>query len=79
VDEFNIEWGIRQGFLRQAEQWETHKPRLYENYLLQWEWQETLKATGPRFLSPPKPLRSASATHDRTSSRDRLDGRQPPT
>jgi hypothetical protein len=24
VDEFNIEWGIRQGFLRQAEQWETH-------------------------------------------------------
>jgi hypothetical protein len=24
VDEFNIEWGIRQGFLRRAEQWETH-------------------------------------------------------
>jgi hypothetical protein len=93
VDEFNIEWGIRQGFLRQAEQWETHvthrtkrlkinvifprsrpprhpvliegnrqrshdlgknaqvlpdgrwrvswethRPRLYENYVLQWEW-----------------------------------------
>jgi hypothetical protein len=93
IDEFNIEWGIRQGFLRQAEQWETHvthrtkrlkinvvlprskppqhiiliegnrqrshdlgkraqalpdgrwrvswetrQPRLYENYVLQWEW-----------------------------------------
>lgn len=24
VDEFNIEWGISQGFLTQAEQWETH-------------------------------------------------------
>ena len=24
VDEFNIEWGIRQGFLRRTEQWETH-------------------------------------------------------
>ena len=24
VDEFNIEWDIRQGVLRQAEQWETH-------------------------------------------------------
>lgn len=24
VDEFNIEWDIREGFLRQAEQWETH-------------------------------------------------------
>ena len=23
-DEFNIEWGIRQGFLRRTEQWETH-------------------------------------------------------
>jgi hypothetical protein len=93
VDEFNIERGIRQGFLRQAEQretsvthrtkrlkitvvfprsrpprntvliegnrqrshdlgkrgqvlpdgrwrvsWEGHQPRLYENYVLQWEW-----------------------------------------
>ncbi|MEA3375339.1 MAG: hypothetical protein U9R72_03975 [Chloroflexota bacterium] len=93
VDEFNIEWDIREGFLQQAEQWETHvthrtkhlkinvifprtrpprhpvliegnrqrshdlgkraqvlpdgrwrvswetdRPRLYENYLLQWEW-----------------------------------------
>ena len=24
VDELNIKWGIRQGFFRQAEQWETH-------------------------------------------------------
>jgi len=24
VDDFNIHWGIRQGFLRQTEQWETH-------------------------------------------------------
>lgn len=24
IDEFNIEWGIRQGFLRRTEQWETH-------------------------------------------------------
>jgi len=24
VDEFNIEWGIRQGFLRPTGQWETH-------------------------------------------------------
>jgi len=24
VDEFNIEWSIRQGFLRRTEQWETH-------------------------------------------------------
>ena len=24
MDESNIEWGIRQGFLRQTEQWETH-------------------------------------------------------
>ena len=24
VDEFNIEWGIRQGFLRRTEWWETH-------------------------------------------------------
>jgi len=93
VDEFNIEWGIRDGFLRQAEKWETHvthrtkrlrinvvfsrtrppqhtvliegnrqrshdlgkraqvlphgrwrvswethRPHLYENYVLQWEW-----------------------------------------
>lgn len=94
VDEFNMEWGIRQGFLRRTEQWETHvahptkrvkvsvifpksrpprhvmliesnrqrshnlgkstrvllpdgrwqvtwethKPRLYENYVLQWGW-----------------------------------------
>jgi hypothetical protein len=94
VDEFNIEWGIRGGFLRSTEQWETHvqhkiaslkigvvfpksrppqritliegdrqrshtlpksaqvmlpdgrsrvtwetaQPRLYENYILQWEW-----------------------------------------
>jgi hypothetical protein len=93
VDEFNVEWGIRQGFLRQTEQWETHvthrtrhlkinvifpksrpprrtvlikgnrqrshnlgksaqtlpdgrwqvswqthQPKLYENYVLQWEW-----------------------------------------
>jgi hypothetical protein len=92
-DEFNIEWGIRQGFLRPAElwethvtnrtkppkisvifpksrpprhtvliegsrqcshdlgkraqvlpdgrwrvSWETHRPRLHENYVLQWEW-----------------------------------------
>ena len=94
VDEFNIVWGIRQGFLRRTEQWETHvkhptrrleinvifpksrppqrttliegnrqrshslgksahvrlpdgrwlvswetrRPRLHENYILQWEW-----------------------------------------
>jgi hypothetical protein len=91
VDEFNIEWSIRQGFLRRTEHWETHvthrtrrltinvifpksrpprhatliesnrqhshtlakrglpdgrwlvtwktkKPRLYETYILQWEW-----------------------------------------
>jgi hypothetical protein len=91
VDVFNIEWGIRQGFLRRTEHWETHiihrmkhlkvsvvfpksrppqrawltesnrqrnhnlverklpggrwqvawethRPRLYENYILQWEW-----------------------------------------
>jgi len=94
LDEFNIEWSIRQGFLRRTEQWETrvthrtrrlkinvvfpksrppwriimtesnrqrshhlgkdaqvelpdgrwlvawetHKPRLYENYILQWKW-----------------------------------------
>ena len=93
ADEFNIEWGIRQGFLRRTEQWETHvkhqtkrlkisvifpksrppqrtmliegnrqrshnlgksvrvlpdgrwqvtwgtrQPRLYENYILEWEW-----------------------------------------
>jgi hypothetical protein len=94
VDEFNIEWGIRGGFLRSTEQWETHvqhktrylkinvifpkarppqrvtliegdrqrshtlgksaqavlpdgrsrvtwettQPRLYETYILQWEW-----------------------------------------
>ena len=24
VDEFNIRWGIREGFLRRTEQWETH-------------------------------------------------------
>jgi hypothetical protein len=94
VDEFNVEWGIRQGFLRPTEQWETHithrtrrlkinvifpksrsprsttliehsrqrshslgtsaqvelpdgrwlvswetrRPRLHENYVIQWEW-----------------------------------------
>jgi len=94
LDEFNIEWGIRQGFLRRTEQWETHvthrtrclkinvifpksrpprsttlieqscqrsqslgksaqvelpdgrwlvawetyRPRLHENYVMQWEW-----------------------------------------
>jgi len=94
VDEFNIEWSIRRGFLRRTEQWETHvkqrtrdlkinvifpksrppqrttliegngqrsqsltksvhvllpdgrwlvtwetyRPRLYENYVLQWDW-----------------------------------------
>ena len=96
VDEFNIEWDMCGGFLRRAEQWETHvthrtkdlkinvvfprsrpprhtvliegnrqrshdlgkrgqvlpdgrrrvswetrHPCLYENYLLQWEWQQT--------------------------------------
>jgi hypothetical protein len=94
IDEFNVEWGIRQGFLRPTEQWETHvthrtrclkinvvfprsrpprstalieqsgqrshslgksaqvelpdgcwlvawetrRPRLHENYVIQWEW-----------------------------------------
>jgi hypothetical protein len=94
LDEFNIEWSIRQGFLRRTEQWETHvthrtrclkinvifpksrpprsttlieqsrqrsqslgkstqvelpdgrwlvawetrRPRLYENYVIQWQW-----------------------------------------
>jgi hypothetical protein len=94
IDEFNIEWGIRGGFMRSTEQWETHvqhkttdlkisvifpkgrppqrvtlmegdrqrshtlgksaqavlpdgrsrvtwettRPRLYENYILQWQW-----------------------------------------
>jgi hypothetical protein len=32
--------------------WETHKPRLHETYILQWEWQTMRKATGPRALSP---------------------------
>jgi hypothetical protein len=94
IDEFNVDWGIRQGFLRSTEQWETHvthrtrrlkinvvfprsrpprsatlieqsrqrshslgksaqvelpdgrwlvawethRPRLHENYVIQWEW-----------------------------------------
>ncbi len=125
VDEYNIEWGIRQGFLREAEQWETHvthrtkrlksnvvfpssspprhpvliegnrqcshalgkeaqvlrdgrwrvswetrRPHLYEKLPLGVEGLEALKATGLRFLSPPEPLPSAPAIHDRNSSRD---------
>jgi len=48
VDEFNIEWSIRQGFLRRAEQWETHvthpTKRLKVDLFL------------PRSKSPPQPV-----------------------